>query len=128
MGAGGEGWGILLIHKMWITCFFFNTSISRPGQRQGLLYKQPCDSFSEWPFSPTALRSRHTQTVRDSSSSYKIVIKNFLNPEGHQNPIHGSKVTAAGLYLKYVCISEKYQIVLFSTLHQCEVFFFFLLF
>ena len=36
--------------------------------------------------------------VRDSTSSYKIdyviVIKNFLNPEGHQNPISGSKVTA----------------------------------
>ena len=31
-------------------------------------------------------------------SSYKIdyviVIKNFLNPEGHQNPISGSKVMA----------------------------------
>ena len=25
---------------------------------------------------------------------YVIVIKNFLNPEGHQNPITGSKVTA----------------------------------
>ena len=25
---------------------------------------------------------------------YVIVIKNFLNPEGHQNPISGSKVTA----------------------------------
>ena len=25
---------------------------------------------------------------------YVIVIKNFLNPEGHQNPINGSKVTA----------------------------------
>ena len=40
----------------------------------------------------------HAQTVRDSTSSYKIhyfkVIKNFLNPEGHQNPISGSKVTA----------------------------------
>ena len=39
----------------------------------------------------------YAQTVRDSSSSYKIdyviVIKNFLNPEGHQNPINGSKVT-----------------------------------
>ena len=32
--------------------------------------------------------------VLDRSSSYKIVIKNFLNPEGHQNPISGSKVTA----------------------------------
>ena len=50
------------------------------------------------PFPPTALRRRHAQTVRDSTSSYKIdyviVIKNFLNPEGHQNPISGSKVTA----------------------------------
>ena len=25
---------------------------------------------------------------------YVIVIKNFLNPKGHQNPISGSKVTA----------------------------------
>ena len=50
------------------------------------------------PFPPTALRRRHAQTVRDSSSSYKIdyviVIKTFLNPKGHQNPINGSKVTA----------------------------------
>ena len=50
------------------------------------------------PFPPTALRRRHTQMVRDTSSSYKIhyviVIKNFLNPEGHQNRISGSKVTA----------------------------------
>ena len=50
------------------------------------------------PFPPTALRRRHAQTVQDSTSSYKvdyvIVIKNFLNPEGHQNPISGSKVTA----------------------------------
>ena len=50
------------------------------------------------PFPPTALRRRHAQTVRNSSSSYKIdsvvVIKTFLNPEGHQNRITGSKVTA----------------------------------
>ena len=50
------------------------------------------------PFPPPALRRRHAQTVRDSSSSYKIdyvmVIKTFLNPEGHQNRITGSKVTA----------------------------------
>ena len=36
--------------------------------------------------------------VRDSTSSYMIdyviVIKNYLNPEGHQNPTSGSKVTA----------------------------------
>ena len=34
---------------------------------------------------------------RDGAFSHKIdyviVIKNFLNPEGHQNPISGSKVT-----------------------------------
>ena len=50
------------------------------------------------PFPPTALRRRHAQTVRDRCFGYKIdcviVIKNFLNPEGHQNPITGSKVTA----------------------------------
>ena len=50
------------------------------------------------PFPPTALRRRHAQTVRDSSSSYKIdyviEIKNFLKPKGQQNPINGSKVTA----------------------------------
>ena len=49
-------------------------------------------------FPPTALQRRHAQTVRVSTSSYKIdyfiVIKNFLNPEDHQNPITGSKVTA----------------------------------
>ena len=40
----------------------------------------------------------HAQTVRDSSSSYNIeyviVIKNFQNFEGHQNPISGSEVRA----------------------------------
>ena len=45
----------------------------------------------------TALR-RHAQTVRDSPSSFKIdyvkVIKKFLNTEGHQNHISGSKVRA----------------------------------
>ena len=50
------------------------------------------------PLVTTALQRRRDQTVGDSSSSYKIdyviVIKNFLNPEGHQNHIAGSKVTA----------------------------------
>ena len=50
------------------------------------------------PLPHTALQRCHSQTVRDSTSSYKIdyviVIKNFLNPEGHQNPISGLKVTA----------------------------------
>jgi hypothetical protein len=47
------------------------------------------------PFPPTALRRRQAQTVRDSSSSYKIdyviVVKTFLNPGAHQNRITGSK-------------------------------------
>ena len=50
------------------------------------------------PFPPTASRRRHAQTIWEISSSYKInyviVIKNFLNLEGHQNPIIGSKFTA----------------------------------
>ena len=82
----------------------FKCVISRPGQSQGLLYKHLCysfiDSFDSLIHSlvPTALHRRHAQTVRDSSSSYKIdciiVIKYSLNPKGHQNPISGSKVTA----------------------------------
>ena len=47
---------------------------------------------------PTALWRRQAQTVRDMSSSYKIdyvkVMTICLNPEGHPNPISGSKVTA----------------------------------
>ena len=50
------------------------------------------------PLVPTALQRRHTLTVRVSSSGYKIdyviVIKIFLNPEGNQTPIWGSKVKA----------------------------------
>ena len=42
-------------------------------------------------------RHRHSKTVRDRSSSYKIYyvigIQNFLNPKGHQNSISGSKFT-----------------------------------
>ena len=50
------------------------------------------------PFPPRTLWRRHAKTVRDNTSSYKIdyviVIKNFLNPEGHQNHMSGSTVTA----------------------------------
>ena len=50
------------------------------------------------PFPPIALRRRHAQTVKDSYSSYKIddviILKTFLNPEGHQNCSSGSEVTA----------------------------------
>ena len=74
---------------------------SRPGQSHGLLYKYPCHLLIHYftdPLVPTALQCRYTQTVGDKPSGYKvdsvIVIKKFLNPEGHQNPISGSKVTA----------------------------------
>ena len=44
------------------------------------------------------LMRKPAMSLRDRSSSYKIdfviVIKNFFIPEGHQNPISGSKVTA----------------------------------
>ena len=53
----------------------FHYIISRPGQSQGLLYKHHCHSFIDSvsePFPPTALRRRHAQTVRVSTSSYKI--------------------------------------------------------
>ena len=74
---------------------------SRAGRSQGLLYKHLrhwfIDSVSEH-FPPTALRRHHAQTVRDSTSSYKInyviVIQNFLNPKGHRNPFSGSTIMA----------------------------------
>ena len=74
--------------------------LADPGEARGcsinsLVINWLIDSFSQ-PFSPTALRRHLAQTVRDRCSNYKIdyvvVIKNF--PEGHQNPISGSKVTA----------------------------------
>ena len=95
-----------VIFHFWDTLIHFEVNvISRPGRSQRLLYKQPrhklIHQFSEsvsQPFPPTALQLRQTQTVKNRCSSYKIdyviVIKDFLNPEGHQNPISGSKVTA----------------------------------
>ena len=74
--------------------------ISTPGRSQGLLYKHLCYSLTDQVTDhlvPTPLCCRHAQIIKDSSSSYKIdydiVIKNFPNPEGHQNCITGSKVT-----------------------------------
>ena len=79
----------------------FKAIFIRPGQSQGLLYKQLCNWLIQSvtnPFPPTASGRRHAQTVRDRTSSYKIdqilVTKNILNPEGHQNHNIGSKVTA----------------------------------
>ena len=87
-----------------IIYFFFPQYklLADPGEARGCsINSLVIDSLINWfsqPFPPTALQRRHAQTVRDSISSYKIdyvkMIKNSLNPEGHQNPISGSKVTA----------------------------------
>ena len=80
--------------------------LADPGEARGCFINSlVIDSFIHLliksvrqPFPPTALRRRHAQTVKDSSSSYKIdyfiVVKTILNPEGHQNRITGSKITA----------------------------------
>ena len=72
--------------------------LADPGEARGCSTNTfVTDSFSD-PLVPTALRGRHAETVRDSSSRYKLnyvkVIKNFQNFEGHQNRIGGSKDTA----------------------------------
>ena len=72
--------------------------LANPGEARGCSTNSlVINSLSE-PFPPTALRCRHSQAVRDSTSRYKldyvIMIKNFLNSEGHQNPFSGSEVTA----------------------------------
>ena len=110
LSLSGASWNLLKISDIsWCfivlpnDCCCFLTPLynfcSRHGRSQGLIYKQPRHSLINWfsePFPPTALRRRHAQTVRDSTLSYKIgyviVIKTFLNPEGHQNPISGPKV------------------------------------
>ena len=47
-------WHILVEHACW-TAILANSFFSRPGQRQGLLHKQVCDSYIisliEWPYS-----------------------------------------------------------------------------
>ena len=89
--------------RQWTKESDFNQSyLADPGEDRGcsinsLVIPLFINYFSD-PFPPTALQCRHAQTVRDSSSSYEIdyviVINKFLNIEGHQNLIIGSKVTA----------------------------------
>ena len=82
----------------WMFCRIYPTRV-KPGaalQIASSLIKSVSQCSD--PFPPTALRHRQAQVARDSCSSYNIdyviVIKNFLNPEGHQNPISGSKEVA----------------------------------
>ena len=97
---------LVTCHVSHVTCrifffllFFYKAYRWRVCYQWGLprLVHSFIHSFSEWvsqPFPPTALCRRHAQTVRISTSSYKIdyiiMIKNFLNPEGYQNPFSGS--------------------------------------
>ena len=93
-------WGRLMIR---------HTLLANPGKARGCsTITAVTDSFSN-PFPPTALRRCHDQILWDSSSNYKIgyviVIKNFLNPEGHQNPIRCSKL------LLIYCMCQYYPLV-----------------
>ena len=75
--------------------------ISRPGRSQGLLYKHLCNwlihSLSD-PLVKISLWSCHAQAVKNGASTHKTnyidILKEILNPEGHQNHCIGSKVTA----------------------------------
>ena len=85
-------------------------SLAHPGEARGystnsFVIDSFIHSFSNRPFPPTALRCPHAKTVGYKFSSYKIeyvmVIKKFLNPEGYQNPINGSKGTAILLIVEF---------------------------
>ena len=69
-----------------------------PGKARGCSTNTSLTQSLSDPLVPRALWHRHAQTFRDTPSSYQIdyviVLKNFLNPKGHQNQINGSKVTA----------------------------------
>ena len=85
----------------WRSGLFLLVELHREGSAPAACAAGLLSNYSQWisqPFPPTALRRRHAQIVRDSTSSYKIdnviVIKNFLNPKGHQNTIGGCKGTA----------------------------------
>ena len=62
-------------------------------------------------------------------SSYKKVIKNFLNPEGHQNPSSGSKFTAlllkgliwpiGGVASGRVCACSLHSRLVYLLFHCC---------
>ena len=76
--------------------------ISRPGRSQGLLYKQPLNQLihsfiqSLILFLPQFYGAATPERLEIDLPviKYVLVIKTFVNPKGHQNPINGSKVTA----------------------------------
>ena len=92
-----EQWNLFLNYK---NCEQFpqDESLADPGEVRGCSTNTFVTNSVSQPFPPTALWRSHAQTGKDSSSSYKIdyviVIKKFLDPKGHQNPVSCSKVTA----------------------------------
>ena len=68
--------------------------LADPGKARGCSTNNSVTYSVTDPLVPTTVRQRHAQTV-SYKIDYVIVIKNFLNPERHQNPIRGSKVTAS---------------------------------
>ena len=104
-GGGGARGGMIMITDSLVfftpslmhssTTPFFDTLLGDLGEARGCSASTfVIDKLNP----PTAFRRRYAQTVRDSSSSYKIeyvlVIKNFLYPKGRQHCITGSKVMA----------------------------------
>ena len=91
MNTAVENWDGLF-NQYW---FLADPDKARGCSTNSLVINSLIESVSQL-FPPTALRRRHTQTDRDSSSSFKIdyviVIKISLNPEGHENPISGLKL------------------------------------
>ena len=74
---------------LFISHFCFELIIfTRPRRSKGLLYKHLCyssiNSFTD-PLVPRALWRRHTQTIRDRSSSYEIELsKSRRTSKSHQ--------------------------------------------
>ena len=81
----------------WNTIYLTEAGKARGCSTNSFVISSLIHWIIHFSFSSQSLRRRHAQTVTDSTSSYKIVyvlvIKIFLNPEGHQNPTSGSKVT-----------------------------------
>ena len=72
-------------------------------------------------FPPLAVQRRHSQPVRDSSSSHKIdyveQVYVFSNPEGHKNCIVGKKKVTAmpkiGRFCLLVAYRNNYRLISF---------------
>ena len=91
-------WLHRMSHLLIVFLEVFKLIYGRLNKLQGIT-KYLAEPSKAWGCSTnTSVTPRHSQTVRDSSSSYKIeyaiVIKYFLNLKGHHNRITGSKAIA----------------------------------